>query len=212
MPVSLIPLPYPEDGLEPYISAATLKVHHGAHHKAYIDKVNDAIKGTDLADADLETIVRAASDKNDKKLFNNAAQAWNHGFYWHSLSPAKEAPDSALSAAIDRDFGSLEKLEEKIIAEATDHFASGWAWVVSNGGKLSVISTHDAETPITSSAVPLLTIDVWEHAYYLDVKNKRPDYVKAAVTKLLNWSFASENYSRGAVWQYPREAQVETVG
>jgi Fe-Mn family superoxide dismutase len=204
MTISLMPLPYAEDALAPHVSQDTLKTHHGAHHKGYVDKVNDAVKGTPLADASLEDIVRAAKDKGDKGLFNSAAQSWNHGFYWHSMAPQKSAPSGKLAEAITRDFGSLEALNEALSKEAVGHFASGWAWLVSRDGKLEVISTHDAATALTEGVVPLLTIDVWEHAYYIDVKNKRPDYVKAVIDNCLNWAFAGENYERGTAWTYPK--------
>lgn len=203
MPISLISLPYAQDALEPHVSAETLRIHHGAHHKGYVDKINVAIEGTPLADADLETIITASVEKGDKKLFNSAAQTWNHGFYWLSLSPAKTEPSAELAAAITRDFGSLDALKEALSKEAVDHFASGWAWLVSDQGTLKVISTHDAGTALTEGVVPLLTIDVWEHAYYIDVKNKRPDYVKTVLDSLLNWDFASENFARDGVWRYP---------
>lgn len=203
MPISLISLPYAQDALEPHVSAETLRIHHGAHHKGYVDKVNLAIEGTPLADANLEAIVAASVEKGDKKLFNSAAQTWNHGFYWLSLSPTKTEPSAELAAAITRDFGSLDALKEALSKEAVDHFASGWAWLVSDKGTLKVISTHDAETALTEGVVPLLTIDVWEHAYYIDVKNKRPDYVKTVLDTLLNWDFASENFARDGVWRYP---------
>ncbi|MCB2076404.1 MAG: superoxide dismutase [Novosphingobium sp.] len=199
MTISLMPLPYAQDALEPHISSATLEVHHGAHHKAYVDKLNAAIEGTDEAGKPLEDIVKAASGGK----FNNAAQVYNHGFYWHSLSPEKTEPSAALSAAIDEAFGSMDKLLEDLSNEAVNHFASGWAWLVSDGGKLKVISTHDAGTAITEGVNPLLTIDVWEHAYYVDQKNKRPAYVKAVAENLLNWKFASDNFDRGTAWVYP---------
>jgi superoxide dismutase, Fe-Mn family len=202
MTVTLIPLPYATDALEPHISQRTLEFHHGAHHKAYVDKTNEAIADTNLADAAVNEIVKASL--GNPKLFNNVSQVWNHGFYWNSLTPEKTSPDANLQAAIDRDFGSLDALKEKLAAAAVGHFASGWAWLVSEGGKLAVKDTHDAHSPFSEDAgVPLLTIDVWEHAYYLDVQNKRPEYVKRVLDQVLNWSFASENFARGAVWQYP---------
>ena len=203
MTLTLMPLPYDPGALAPHISAQTLEVHHGAHHKAYVDKVNAAIAGTDLEDASLEEIVRAALAAGKTPLFDSAAQAWNHGFYWHSLAPEPGAPDEALAYAIDKAFGSPDGLIEKLTAEAVDHFGSGWAWLVDDGGTLKVMSTHDAATPITGSANPLLTIDVWEHAYYLDVKNKRPAYVAAVLGNVINWRFASENFARGKAWTYP---------
>ena len=199
MTISLMPLPYSQDALAPHVSKDTLEVHHGAHHKTYVDKVNDAIKGTDQADADLETIVKNSSGG----LFNSAAQTWNHGFYWHCMSPEKSEPSESLDAAIKNDFGSIEKLKETLANEAVGHFASGWAWLVVDGGKLKVISTHDAATALTQDVNPLLTIDVWEHAYYLDTKNKRPAYVSAVLDNLLNWKFASDNFDRGTPWTYP---------
>jgi len=206
MTISLTPLPYPADALEPHISSRTLELHHGAHHKAYVDKTNEAIKGTDLADADLNAIVLAA--RGEAKLFNNASQVWNHGFYWNSLTPSAGKPSDKLQQAIDRDFGSIDALKTQLAEKATGHFASGWAWLVADDGKLSVVDTHDAVSPFSEGkGNPLLTIDVWEHAYYLDVQNKRPDYVKAVLDKLLNWSFASENFERGSAWHYPAAAQ-----
>jgi Fe-Mn family superoxide dismutase len=203
MPIALMPLPYANDALAPHISSDTLDVHHGAHHKTYVDKMNDAISGTDLDGKSLEDIVKAAKDGGKTGLFNSAAQTWNHGFYWCSMSPDSSAPSEALAAAIDRDFGSMDAMKEKLAAEAVGHFASGWAWLVDNGGKLEVISTHDADTALTEGCNPLLTIDVWEHAYYVDQKNKRPAYVSAVLDNLLNWSFASENFDRGTPWTYP---------
>lgn len=203
MSVKLIALPYPADALAPVISRQTLELHHGAHHKAYIDKTNEAIKGTPLADADLNTIVKQAAIRRDEVLFDNAAQAWNHGFYWNSLAPDGTRPDAALARAIERDFGSLENLGKKIEEAAVQHFGSGWAWLVARGDGLVVLSTHDAETPLIGNDNPLLTIDVWEHAYYLDVQNRRPEYVKSVVAERLNWAFASENFARTEAWVYP---------
>jgi Fe-Mn family superoxide dismutase len=199
MTIALMPLPYAQDALEPHVSAKTLEIHHGAHHKTYVDRLNAAIEGTDNADKSLEAIVKSASGP----LFNNSAQTWNHGFYWHSLSPKKTQPRTALAAAIETDFGSMDDLIEALSDEAVNHFASGWAWLVVDGGKLKVISTHDAGTPLTSDVNPLVTIDVWEHAYYIDQMNKRPAYVKAVLENLINWNFASENFDRGTPWTYP---------
>ena len=210
MTVQLMPLPYAADALEPEISSKTIGLHHGAHHKTYVDKTNEAIAGTDLADASLNDIVKAS--KGNAKLFNAASQVWNHGFYWHSLSPERTEPSAELKAAIDRDFGSIEALKKELSDKAVAHFASGWAWLVSDNGKLAVVDSHDAASPFTDSdAVPLLTIDVWEHAYYVDALNKRPEYVKAVTENLLNWQFASENYARGTVWSYPSDATQEAA-
>lgn len=203
MAISLIALPYSHEALVPHISAQTLKLHHGAHHKGYVDKTNAAIAGTGLEQADLNEIVKTAKSEGKQALFNNAAQAWNHGFYWHSLSPRPSQPSAELAQAIERDFGSSDAMIAKLKDEGAGHFASGWAWLVAEDGRLKVISTHDADTPITGAANPLLTVDVWEHAYYLDVQNKRPDYLAAVVDNVLNWEFASENFARGTAWRYP---------
>ncbi|MDE2435133.1 MAG: superoxide dismutase [Sphingomonadales bacterium] len=203
MSVSLISLPYPETALEPAISAQTLAVHHGKHHRAYVDKTNELIAGTSLADASLNSIVVAAAVANDTKLFNQAAQAWNHGFYWHSLTPNRSAPDGALAEAIASTYGSAEKLCDVLIEQGVGHFGSGWAWLVADGKDLSIVTTHDAGCPLADgNKRPLLVIDVWEHAYYLDRKNDRKAYLTAAA-RLLDWNFASENFSRGEPWTYP---------
>ena len=207
MNVTLTPLPYDLAALEPHISSQTLKLHHGAHHKGYVDTTNKAVAGTDLADAELNKIVEAA--KNDSKLFNPASQAWNHGFYWNSLTPDGGQPGGTLSEAITRDFGSLDALKTRLQEAAVSHFASGWAWLIADGDKLAVVTTHDANSPFSEAqGNPLLTIDVWEHAYYLDVQNKRAEYVKAVIDNCLNWNFAEENYARGTVWRYPTNADA----
>ena len=202
MAIELIALPYDSEALAPAISAETLSFHHGKHHKAYIDKTNAAIEGTELADADLETVIAKARGTN-QGLFNNAAQSWNHGFYWQSLSPDAPRPTGELAAKIDAAFGSLDTLTKQLAERGAGHFASGWIWLAEKGGKLSVEETHDGDTLADSDARPLLTIDVWEHAYYLDYQNRRPDYLKAVLDKILNWDFAAENLARGATWKYP---------
>ena len=199
MTIPLMPLPYSHDALEPHISSATLETHHGAHHKAYVDKLNAAIAGTEDEGKPLEEIVRASSGPK----FNNSAQTWNHGFYWHSMSPEQSAPSESLAAAIQSAFGSHDAMLEALSNEAVNHFSNGWAWLVVKDGKLVVISTHDAETGLLASDNPLLTVDVWEHAYYIDQRNKRPAYVKAVLDNLINWKFASENFDRGTPWIYP---------
>lgn len=203
MTISLMPLPYSHDALAPHISKDTLEVHHGAHHKGYVDKVNAAIEGTDLEGASLEDIVKASHEQGKQGLFNSAAQTWNHGFYWHSMASEKSDPSESLAKAIENDFGSMKALTDALSEEAVGHFASGWAWLVVDGNKLKVISTHDAGTALTEGVNPLLTIDVWEHAYYLDAKNKRPAYVSAVIDNCLNWKFASDNFERGTPWTYP---------
>jgi len=202
MSISLMPLPYAADALAPAISADTIAVHHGKHHKAYVDKTNTAIDGGPLADAALEAIV-ASARTSDQALFNNAAQTWNHGFYWASLAPKPSAPAGELLAAIERAFGSTAKLTEQLAARGAGHFASGWVWLAAKDGTLSIEETHDAETLVGTAANPLLVIDVWEHAYYLDRKNVRPDYLKAVLDNLINWQFAAENLARGTCWTYP---------
>ena len=210
MTVPLISLPYPTHALEPHISQRTLEFHHGAHHKDYVDKTNKAIAGTDLAERDLNDIVQAA--KGRPKLFDPSSQAWNHGFYWNSLTPEPGRPSDRFLRAIDRDFGSLDALKQKLVEEALAHFASGWAWLVAEGDTIAVVSTHDGHSPFSDGeARPLLTIDVWEHAYYLDVQNKRADYVNAVVEHCLNWDFASENYARAGLWRYPMDARQKSA-
>lgn len=202
MSIALTPLPYALDALAPHISADTLATHHGKHHKGYVDKVNAAIQGGELADKSLEAIIHHAETTGDKGLFNNAAQSWNHGFYWHSLSPISTKPAGDLLAAIDRDFGSLDTLQAKLKETAAAHFGSGWAWLVEKDGVLSVTDTHDAGCALATGTKPLLVVDVWEHAYYLDRKNLRPDYLTAVVDHLLNWDFAAENLARDGAWVY----------
>ena len=202
MAIILPPLPFAESALEPEISAETLAVHHGKHHKAYVDKTNGLIEGTALADAALNTIVIEANRAGNTKLFNQASQAWNHGFYWNSLSPQGDKPDDRLTKAIDAAFGSYDALVKDLVAQGEGHFGSGWTWLLADGDTLSVATTHDAGSPLTGTARPLLVIDVWEHAYYIDRKNDRKAYLTAALG-LLNWSFANENFARAEAWNYP---------
>jgi len=201
MPISLTPLPYGTDALAPAISAETLEVHHGKHHKAYVDKTNAAIAGTPRDQAPLEQIIGEARG-GDHKLFNNAAQSWNHAFYWASLSPDGGTPGGALLDRIERDFGSLDALTGQLARQGADHFASGWVWLADEAGTLKVVETHDADTLADQGPRPLLVIDLWEHAYYLDHKNVRPDYLKAVLGEVLNWDFAARNLSRGDRWTY----------
>lgn len=191
----LPPLPYAAAALEPAISAATLTEHHGAHHKKYVDETNRLVAGTAHEGASLVELIRTTAGKDaDKKLFNNAAQAWNHAFYWHSLAPKAGKPDGDLAKGLEAAFGSLDKFNAAFVEAATGHFGSGWAWLVAKGGKLAITTTHDAANPLTEEgATPLLVIDLWEHAYYLDRKHDRPAYLKAVVEGHLNWGFAAEN-------------------
>lgn len=197
--IELPNLPYEMNALEPYISERTLSFHYGKHHAAYVQKTNDLIKGTEFADKSLkELILIAASDTVLTPLFNNAAQSFNHDFYWKSLTPTKQQISLKLEEALIRDFGSVEKFKEAFINAATGQFASGWAWLVAdNEDKLKIMTTSNAGTPLTHASLrPLLCLDVWEHAYYLDYQNKRPDYLKSVVDNLLNWDFALENYEK----------------
>ena len=204
MTISLISLPYSADALRPHVSRRTLELHHGKHHKDYVDKTNAAIAGTELDRADLNDIVQRAAESGDAKLFNPASQAWNHGFYWSSLAPDRTAPGDALALAIDRDFGSLDALRKALKKVSADHFGSGWGWLVAADDKLSVVSSNDAHSPFSdNSAKPLLTVDVWEHAYYLDVQNERAAYLDAVIDNCLNWAFATENFERREPWRYP---------
>jgi superoxide dismutase, Fe-Mn family len=192
MSFELPPLPYPRDALAPTISGETLDYHHGKHHRAYVNKLNELVAANpDLAGKSLEDIIKTAGPG---PVFNNAAQIWNHTFYWNSLSPnGGGEPTGALAAAITRDFGSLDTFKAEFAKAATGQFGSGWAWLVKDGeGKLKIVATGNAETPITKGLTPLLTCDVWEHAYYIDYRNDRPGYV-AAFWKLANWSFAAQN-------------------
>jgi superoxide dismutase, Fe-Mn family len=197
-PISLPPLPYSEDALAPIISAKTLSFHHGKHHKAYVDKVNELVVGTELEGQSLEQIIMAASGKSDKtELFNNAAQAWNHNFYWRSLTPKGGGkPGSALADKINAAFGSHDTFKMQFADAAVKQFGSGWAWLVADGHSLRIVKTSNADLPLTKGLTALLAIDVWEHAYYLDYQNKRPDYVAAVIDKLLNWEFAAQNLER----------------
>ena len=202
MAFELTPLPYDDTALEPAVSAETLSYHHGKHHQAYIDKTNAAIEGTDHADKSLEEVIAAARGSN-QGLFNNSAQSWNHGFYWHSMAGESTSPSDELKAMIDEAFGSLDELISQLQDRGAGHFASGWVWLAEKGGKLSIEETHDGDTLADSDFNPLLTIDLWEHAYYLDHQNKRPAYLDAVVGSKLNWAFASENLARGTTWEYP---------
>lgn len=196
MAIELPALPYENTALEPTITAHTLSFHYAKHHQAYVTNLNNLIKDTDLADKSLEEIIKAsAGDSAKAGIFNNSAQVWNHTFYWHSMKPnGGGKPTGAIAAKIDADFGSFEKFVEAFKAAATTQFGSGWAWlVVGADGKLAVTKTGNADTPIVHGQKPLLTIDVWEHAYYLDFQNRRPDYIGAFLEKLVNWDFANAN-------------------
>ena len=195
MTIELEPLPYRLDGLAPHISERTMSFHYSRHHAGYVANLNRMIDGTALAGASLEDIVAAADMPS--ALFNNAAQAWNHAFYWESMSPGRaESPSGELLAAVQRSFGSLDDFNSQFAASAVGNFASGWTWLVSDGDRLRIVNTDDADTPLRHGQKALLTIDVWEHAYYLDYQNARAAYVDAFVEHLINWQFASTNFAR----------------
>jgi Fe-Mn family superoxide dismutase len=191
----LPPLPYSLNALEPVISAKTLSFHYEKHHKAYVDKVNSLVAGTPLAELTLEALIlRTAGTQNQAEIFNNAAQAWNHTFFWHCLSPQVEGNIPAtLLKRIKESFGDLSAFKKEFAQAAIEQFGSGWAWLVADGSKLRVQKTANGDDPLPSHLRPLLTLDVWEHAYYLDYQNRRPDYVHAVIDKLLNWEFAASN-------------------
>ena len=203
MPLTLIALPYPEDALAPAISAETLRTHHGKHHAAYIEKTNEAAAKLGFEDKSLEEVIAAAKRAGDKPARDNAAQAWNHGFYWHSLAPGGSRPDAALAQAIDRDFGSMGALTDELAERGAKHFASGWIWLAAAGERLSVEETPDGGTLALGAKRPLLTIDLWEHAYYLDHRDERPKYLEGVIAGLLSWDFASHNYAARETWRYP---------
>jgi Fe-Mn family superoxide dismutase len=188
-------LPYAENALEPVITAKTISFHYGKHHKTYVDNLNKFIADTEFADLPLEKIVTGAAGKSDKvAIFNNAAQVWNHTFFWKSLKPGGGGePPAALKAKMESAFGSVDACKKELAGMAVSQFGSGWAWLVLDGGSLKVVKTANADCPLTTTMKPLLTIDVWEHAYYLDYQNRRVDYVNAVLDKLVNWEFASQN-------------------
>jgi superoxide dismutase, Fe-Mn family len=192
---SLPPLPYAQSALAPVISENTLSFHYGKHHQAYLNNTVKMIAGTEFEKATLEEIIKKTAGKPDKTgLFNNAAQVFNHNFYWLSMKPGGGGePKGRIADKIVQSFGSYQKFVEEFSNAAATQFGSGWAWLVQNDGKLQVTKTSNADTPIATSAIPLITIDVWEHAYYLDYQNRRADYIKAFMEKLLNWDFAEKN-------------------
>ncbi|MBV9571600.1 MAG: superoxide dismutase [Alphaproteobacteria bacterium] len=196
VPFTLKPLPWAEDALSPTISARTIQFHYHKHHQTYVDTLNKLVSGTRYAGMPLEQVVVATAggkDANVKQIFNNAAQVWNHDFFWRSLTPKGSAPSGPLKEAIERDFGGTEDLTRQLAEAGKSQFGSGWAWLCSKGGKLSVEKTPNAENPMSQGTNCLLTVDVWEHAYYLDYQNERPRYLEEVLVKLLNWDFAAEN-------------------
>ena len=198
MSIELPALPYAIDALEPHVSATTLGFHHGKHHKAYVDKLSAAIAGTAYEGLTLEAIISAAQQAGDAGVFNNAAQAWNHTFLWHSMSPSGGGEAAgALGAAITNRFGDLGGFRDAFKRSALGQFGSGWTWLVRTADGVDIVSTDNAETPLTDGVTPLLTLDVWEHAYYLDFQNKRDAYIEAFLANLVNWEFAERNFEAG---------------
>ena len=198
-PFTLPKLPWEEGALDPVISARTIGLHYGKHHKAYVDKLNELVAGTPYADMPLEQVVRQTSgDKSAQKIFNNAAQAWNHAFFWNCLTPGGGKPSGNLAKRVDGELGGMEKFAESFQKTAVECFGSGWAWLVDRDGKLEIMATSNAGTPIALGATPLLTLDVWEHAYYVDYENRRPEYCKAVIAQLLDWDFAARQLEGAA--------------
>jgi superoxide dismutase, Fe-Mn family len=194
MPFTLPNLPYSKDALAPHMSAETLEFHHGKHHNAYVTNLNKLLEGKPEAEKSLEEIIKSS----DGGVFNNAAQVWNHTFFWSCMKPnGGGKPAGDLAQAIDRDFGSFDKFKEEFSTAAATQFGSGWAWLVLDGGKLSVMKTANADLPMKHGKKALLTLDVWEHAYYIDYRNARPKFIETFLTSLVNWDFALENLKKG---------------
>jgi superoxide dismutase, Fe-Mn family len=196
MPFQLPDLPYAQDALAPHMSAETLEFHHGKHHKAYVTKTNELLeKEANLSGASLIEVVRGAKSSGNAKLFNNSAQLWNHSFFWQCLAAAQgQNPEGRLAQLISDEFGDTETLLQKLQEEAVNHFASGWAWLVLDRDKLRITSLHDADTPaVHDGMVPLFTLDVWEHAYYIDYRNERPRFASTVLANIVNWDFVAQN-------------------
>jgi superoxide dismutase, Fe-Mn family len=201
-PFQLPPLPWAENALEPVVSARTIGLHYGKHHRTYVTKLNELVAGTRFADLPLERVILESAGK-EQKIFNNAAQTWNHTFFWNCLRAPKGGarPAGQLAERIERDLGGYDKFREDFANAAVNTFGSGWAWVADRGGKLEIMSTSNADLPMTKGATAILTIDVWEHAYYVDYENRRPEFVKAVIEQLLNWEFAAEQLARAEAQQ-----------
>jgi Fe-Mn family superoxide dismutase len=196
MPFQLPELPYAKDALAPHMSAETLEFHHGKHHKAYVTKTNELIESDqNLTGASLIDVVKRAKQSGNSKLFNNSAQLWNHSFFWQCLAPARgQKPDGRLAQMIDDSFGGTDQMLQKLQEEAVNHFASGWAWLVLDRDQLKITSLHDADTPIVHDGMlPLFTLDVWEHAYYIDYRNERPKFATSVLSNIVNWEFVAQN-------------------
>jgi len=210
-------LPYAYEALEPVISGKTMRFHHDKHHKAYVETTNTLLRDANAAPESLEAAIRAAKASGDKKLFNNAAQAWNHGFFWNAMAPGAAKPDGELAAGIAGAFGDLAKLKQTFVADGVAQFGSGWVWLTADkAGKLQVVTTHDAGEPLEDGGqIPLLVCDVWEHAYYLDHQNDRKGFLEAWFDALPNWSFAARQLAaargQGEAWRYPRPKSTEQM-
>jgi Fe-Mn family superoxide dismutase len=193
MAITLPDLPYPDDALSPHISGKTLEFHYGKHHNAYVVNANKLLEGTELANEALETIIKKTAGETSKQaVFNNVAQVWNHSFYWKCMKPGGGGPPTgAIAQKIEADFGGFEKFSDAFKNAGATQFGSGWAWLVLKDDKLHVMKTPNADTPVARGLKPLLTVDVWEHAYYLDYQNRRPDYFSVFVEKLINWDFVN---------------------
>ncbi|ARV62440.1 superoxide dismutase [Nostocales cyanobacterium HT-58-2] len=199
MAFELPPLPYDYNALEPYISARTLEFHHDKHHAGYVNNLNNLVKDTELANKSLEEVILAtANDPAKAGIFNNAAQVWNHTFYWHCLKKDGGSPTGELAEKINASFGSLDEFKKQFKEAGATQFGSGYAWLVVDKGELKVVKTLNAANPITNGQTPLLTSDVWEHAYYLDYQNRRPDYLQSVLDNLINWDFVAEQYAKAA--------------
>ena len=196
MAFQLPDLPYPKDALAPYMSAETLDYHYGKHHRAYVNKTNELIQNDrDLSGASLLQVIKDAKRSGNSKLFNNSGQLWNHSFFWQCLAPSEgQQPSGKLAKLVEDGFGSTDAMLQKLNEEAVNHFASGWAWLVLDRGSLRITSLHDGDTPsVHEGMVPLFTLDVWEHAYYIDYKNERPRFATAVLNNIVNWDFVGEN-------------------
>ncbi len=198
MTIKLPKLPYAMDALEPHISTDTMELHYGKHHRGYVDKLNKLIEGTHFENLPLEQIIVSARDSAEIDILNNAAQAWNHAFFWQSLSPSGQSePDGRIRDLIEDEFGDIDKFKDEFRSAATSQFGSGWTWLVLDAGKLRIMSTTNADSPVGTHMTPLLTLDVWEHAYYLDYQNERARYVDAFLDTLIDWRFALDNVQVG---------------
>jgi Fe-Mn family superoxide dismutase len=213
MAFNLIDLPFAKDALGTTMSAETLDYHHGKHHQAYVDKVNAVLEEKGLTDASLAEVIRAGADRGDVKLFNNAAQIWNHNFFWRCLaSPDNRRPTGKLAALVEECFGSTDQLLAKLKEEAVNHFSNGWAWLALDRDKLVITSLHDADTPVVHEGMkPLLTLDVWEHAYYIDYRNDRGRFAEQVLANIIDWDFVASNLDGEGISRADQQADAKTL-